>query len=400
MGVSNLTTVQSICKEVLLPEIREQLNMEMLFRQLMQRSSKNVRMVGRSFQVNMAMRTAASQGIGARAVGGALPTAIPSAFATTTVTLTNNYAQLKIAGQNLIYKGDPSSLVNILDDEMASAVDTLHKDEMRQMMGDGSGALCTITTTGATGTSFVVSSAQYLEPGMVVDSYTAKTGGSQNINSCAISAVDVNTNTVTIASCTWGTNDYLFREDNRGLEAMGLLGIVDDGSVVASLQGVTRSTSPYFKANLVSAGGEALSVNWLLKTFNTVYKNGGKEPNVIVSDLDAMRYYTVILQPTVRHVNTLKLKGGQQGLEFQGGNKPIGWFADRYCWAGYIYFLHTPNFCIFEPKQEDWIDSDGAVLARVTGYDQFEATLAHYWNLGVDRCNTQGVLYNYADPTS
>ena len=84
------------------------------------------------------------------------------------------------------------------------------------------------------------------------------------------------------------------------------------------------------------------------------------------------------------------------GLEFACGGKTVGWFADRHFYPGYVYFLHTPNFAFFEAGPPDWIDEDGAILSRVSGYDQMEATLCHYWQLGCDRCNSQTRLYNFA----
>lgn len=398
MAATTMTTISNVVKEVLLPAIVDQLNNLMLFRNVM-RKSRKVNKVGRNYQANVALRVKRPQGIGVRAAGGTLPTAKTTGYLTTTVTLTRNYGRLSFDRPTL-KSGNLDSIAEALNTDMDGLVEAFSLDEMRQMMLDGSGAMCQIETTGATGTTFVVDDARYLEDGMVIDSYTAKSGGSQNINSVEITTVDYNTNTVVLPSCTWGTSDYVFREDNRGIEANGLGSIVDDGTGTVTLQGLSRSSYPKWKANLVSGAAGAMSIDMLLQAYNTGVKVGGKEPNFICSDLDSQRMYAALLSPTVRHTNTLALKGGFEGLQFNGGGKAIGWFVDPRLPSGSTWFLHTPSFVIFEMGEAEWVDDDGAVLSRLADKDEVECYLAHYWQLAVDRCNVHTRLYNYVSPAT
>jgi hypothetical protein len=59
---------------------------------------------------------------------------------------------------------------------------------------------------------------------------------------------------------------------------------------------------------------------------------------------------------------------------------------------GEIYFLTTSDLAIFRMSDYDWMQKDGAVLARITGYDAYEAALFRYAELGCRRRNTQTVL--------
>jgi hypothetical protein len=398
MAAATMTTISAVVREVLLPAVVDQLNNLMLFRNVM-RKSRKVTKVGRSYQANIALRVKRPQGIGVRAAGETLPTAKSTGYLTTTVTLTRNYARLSFDRPTL-KSGNLDAIAQTLDTDMEGVTDAFALDEMRQMMLDGSGAMCRISTTGATGTTFVVDDSRYLEPGMVIDAYAAKTGGSATIDSVEITTVDYNTHTVVLPSCTWGTNDYVFREDNRGLEANGLSSIIDDGTGTVTLQGLSRSSYPIWKANLVSGAAGPLSIDMLLQAYNTSVKVGGKEPNFIGSDYDSQRMYVALLSPTTRHVNTLTLKGGFQGLGFTGGGKEIGWFVDRYFPSGSIYFMHTPSFVIVEMGEAEWVDDDGAVLSRISDVDEVECYLAHYWQLAVDRCNVNTRLYNYVSPAT
>jgi len=40
----------------------------------------------------------------------------------------------------------------------------------------------------------------------------------------------------------------------------------------------------------------------------------------------------------------------------------------------------------------DWMQKDGAILSRISGYDAYEAVIYRYAELGCTRRNSQGVL--------
>lgn len=396
-----ITGVSSILREILLPKVRSQLNNSVLFLQMFQRETKTIRQVGRDLKALMSFRTRHNQSIGNRASGSQLPAHGRAYYDQLEVQLGRVYGQISfdriILSRPL--KGNASVVADILDEEMNSLVRTFRVDMSRQVQLDGSGAMCRITSAGATGDSFVVDDARYLEPGMKIDSYAAKTGGSANIDSATISDVDHMTNTVTLeASATWVQNDYVFREDNRGLEANGLLAIVDDGTVVSTIQGVDRTSTSLMNAVLIDAQTDPLSEDLIQYGCDWADRISGEMIDFIGSDHDSRRYWSTLKAVERRQVNTFKLKGGFTGLGFYAGGREVPWFTDRHFWPGYIYGLKKMHFCFFEAGPPKWFDEDGAVLNRIPDYDEMEATMCHYWQLGFDRVNGCFRISNFTNP--
>ena len=59
---------------------------------------------------------------------------------------------------------------------------------------------------------------------------------------------------------------------------------------------------------------------------------------------------------------------------------------------GEIYFLTLKDLHMYRMSDYQWMDKDGAVLARISGYDAYEAVLFRYAELGCKRRNSHGVL--------
>ena len=78
--------------------------------------------------------------------------------------------------------------------------------------------------------------------------------------------------------------------------------------------------------------------------------------------------------PLKRHVNMQTLKGGFDAIMFD--DNPI--FVDDACQPGYLYGIRTKKFIWATMQDWDWMDRDGAILARVPGRDQYTATLFAY----------------------
>ena len=59
---------------------------------------------------------------------------------------------------------------------------------------------------------------------------------------------------------------------------------------------------------------------------------------------------------------------------------------------GEIYFLTTADLYIYRMSDYEWMNLDGAILSRISGYDAYEAVLFRYAELGTGRRNSHGVL--------
>ena len=108
-----------------------------------------------------------------------------------------------------------------------------------------------------------------------------------------------------------------------------------------------------------------------------------------------------------RYVNTLKamkrwndgmattMHGGFKAIDFDG--IPLAHEDD--CPKSYAFFLRLKEFVWIWLHGQDWnwMQRDGAVLARVPNKDAYEATLFKYCDLGCFMRKYQGLIKNLAD---
>jgi len=194
-------------------------------------------------------------------------------------------------------------------------------------------------------------------------------------------------------------------------EMMGLRGIVSDNdidqitfhtgtyfglAVNDPLQGLTTGTYDWFKAVVKAhasgryAGQRALTLNLMDTMFDDVEENAGKDygPDLILTTRALRREYTDLCRTDRRFVNTMTLDGGWKAIDYNG----IPFTVDNDAIDGEIYFLSTRDLQIYRMSDYDWMNKDGAVLARLYDYDAYEAVLFRYAELGCKRRNTHGVL--------
>lgn len=176
---------------------------------------------------------------------------------------------------------------------------------------------------------------------------------------------------------------------NSGKDMMGIKGTIDDGTAVATLQGITRSSDTWFKSQYDANGGvnRPLTLGLIQKVLSLCEKADGKI-SLILTTFDLRDTYAALLVADKRFVNTLTLDGGWKALEYNG----IPIVADVDAIANRMYFMDETTHKIYRMSDFDWMDRDGAILSRVSGKDSYEATLYLYANLGVDNCRKNGVL--------
>lgn len=194
-------------------------------------------------------------------------------------------------------------------------------------------------------------------------------------------------------------------------EMMGLRGIVTDTdldnitfnngtytglTVNDPLQGLAVGSYDWFKAIVDThasgryAGQRALTLNLMDKMFDNVEESAGKDygPDLILTTRALRREYLDLCRTDRRFVNTMTLDGGWKAIDYNG----VPFTVDNDAIDGEIYFLSTRDLNLFRMSDYDWMNKDGAVLARVSGYDAYEAVLFRYAELGCKRRNTHGVL--------
>lgn len=384
-----------------LPIIRKQLSEKSILLQNIKRDTKRIDASGKYARLTLNYQW--EEGLGARAENVDLPANVDAGYVNSDVYMKYNYGRIRITGPVMAASRDnKGAIARALSTQMASVTVSMRNDMNRQLFGDGSGVLARIVSDADDGvtTTFTVDTTKYIKKGMKIDIYTAKTGGSITQNSITVLAV-LSSTTFTYTGVIAGEdNNYIFREDvysagggANDKEMMGLLGIIDDKTFVSTLQGINRADGQgnnWFRAGVQASGVDAdLKLSDLQDAWTLGEQNDG-ETKFIVTTFSLRDAYAALLISDRRHVNTMDLKGGFKGIEFNG--VPI--VPDKDAISKTMFFVDPSTLSMFVSKDVSWMDEDGSILTRITNKDAFEAVLRTYQNLGVDNCIKNVVLRN------
>jgi hypothetical protein len=396
---ATLVTATNIAKEVLLPQLVAQLNYEVIGLRRVERSSDGVSSDTGGKYVRFPIRVSRNPGIGYRAEGGALPTAGNQGYASVQIGLKYGYGMLTLSGQHMrLLKTNAQAFANAMVDEQTGLKNDVAKDTARIFYGDGTGALAVLSSASqATANTSAVVDSQYLENGQVVD--IVSPGGTVRGSNRTISAITTTTApaaTFVYSGADIGTDaagDLVVRTGNfagTNLEPNGLSSIV---KASGALYNVDPSTQPVWASPVDSNGGtaRALSESTMIAMVDKIRKAGGARPTVIFASLGVRRAYFNLLTQQRRYTDTKDFAGGFQGLAFNSGNE-IPVVDDPDAPTGKMWFINEPSLTVFQDSEWDWDDTDGSMWSRISGFDQYEARLIKYWEIGVKQRNANGLV--------
>lgn len=441
-----LSNYDEVLKTFYLPAIQEQLNNETILTSVIDTNEEDVSGKDATIECHYGR----SKGTGSRKDGGALPEADYQKFKTCTVPMKYHYGRITFSGPTLAAtRDDRGAYARVMDAEIRGIVMDLKREINRQMWGAGYGMLAKWSS--GSSTSIVVEKryrgatngdgfggtfgGKYFEenggavmvtPGSAAASafVTLTVGGSD----LAVTAVTEGTVTDTLTMDDPGSpaaGSYFVRPANlvavnassaagaARVEMMGLRGIVTDTdldeislydgsntglSVNDPLQGLAVDTYTWFRANVDKhssgtryGGQRALSLELVDKMFHKVERKAGKGrgPKLILTTQALEREYAKLVRAERRYVNTMAMDGGWEALDHHG----VPLTTDEYdAIDGEMYFLTPEDLQIYRMSDYDWMQKDGAILSRISGYDAYEAVLFRYAELGCVRRNTHGVI--------
>lgn len=328
-----------------------------------------------------------------------------------------HYAQWKVTPKVLVapiqFSGlvaaaaddDDEAFANIVVEALDKARERLLKDENRQFFGYGQGVLTSPAGAALSNvTSFSVSSAQYLRANMVLDIFTS-TGGTAKISSLRIQDVDKINNVLyfaaSIAASAVATTDVLVKENildsaaSDGKEAMGLRGIVDDGTDLTTFENITTSSNYIWRARRIDASSANLTSDLLQRLLDDVPVLGGEDPDTIIMHQKQRRKYLDIVVPQKRYADG-EMDSGFKKLSFNG----MELWLDQDCQDDTVYAIKKTMIRKFELKPMGMGAHEGSdQFLRLSNYDVFQAYWRHYVNYGTSKRNAHGKIVGLARPT-
>lgn len=228
----------------------------------------------------------------------------------------------------------------------------------------------------------------YIEEGNLIGFGT----GTTNIEEVA-SITDGNT-FETAASVTVADNAAIYiastsSQTNEDYELMGLKGLIDDGTYVPKLEGLTRATYIWWKSYVNDNNGTLRTVTDAL--LHTTWLEAMKKGNTdyILTSYDVVSTYGQTLTSDRRYTNTdMRLNGGFKALDFNG----IPMVPDYDAPYTDAFFIDKSTLSVEDLAPISFLNEDGAILSRSATTPAWNATLRYYANLCIKAPNKNARL--------
>lgn len=408
MAGQGILTFASEALKLVYGDLHEQLRDKNPALEFIEASAQNITRNGK--EVIFDTHIGRNQGIGARDVREKLPTAGAQKYKQAHLYLKNLYGAIEVDGQLFEQAADDyNAFINVVDMEIKGLKRDLSRDLNRQIYGDGTGKLATVSAQ-PSGTTLTVDSVDYLEEGMIIDIVDPTTGVKQqsgNASTIEITAINETTKVITVTG-TLGTfstnisaNDIIVRSSNGvnnfGRELTGLGKIV---KATGTLHDIDPATTPVWAATEKALGSQGapgtLTELQLINLVQGVDKKGG-DVDVFLASPGVYNAYWNLLQGFRQFTNGAGLTGGQRSFTFEALGKPIRFVSDYAAPKGTLYALSSKELVINRKKDWSWMDRDGSMWSRVADTDAYEARYYQYSEIGTYRRNAHAVLSNIAE---
>lgn len=313
------------------------------------------------------------------------------------------YGSMYITGPSIeATEGGRATFASALKQSLKDVRDGFTLESHRQSWGDGSGTMALVETGASSATQAVTDpyGLSYTSASLEASQKTRmfrknmkvlfKTTGAVR----TITGINGDGTIVLDSSISTTTGEKIIRADSTTLsnEDRAYLGVNGGISATGSYLGISRSGEPNWQSNLIDLNGAALDEDVIQAAFDTaeIEGDGVSEPDLLISEHRARRLYVQLLQSQKRFTNTLDLKGGFKGLDYNG--KP--WVVDKLCPPQRLYYMNSSDWCWFVMKEIGWLQRDGSVLKWVDKRDAYRAVLAAYRQFVCKQPANQTVLEN------
>ena len=386
--MADLTTAADVLKNDYIGPIRSNLNNKRILMNKIRKSSEEVS----GDHVKLPLQSGRNSGVGARAYNGTLPTAGSQQYKYAQFDTKTVYGRMKIYGKLIrATRNDKGAFIRGVSSECKGLSDDLADDVNRQQFIGSTGTLCTVGAGTASATQ-TVSSTQYLFPGMLV-----AIGG---LGSRTVSSITSETVVVFTATITTSGSEVIVRDGvTSGLELQGLDEIVASSGTIQNIDPTTASGA-FFKGNVFGSDSTPVPLDEMdMEEAVDVAEEKGGEVDYIITSYAGRREYYKALANQKRFTDSVTLKGGFKALMFND----IAMVVDKHCprdsTKTRMYFLSSKNLGHYRMADLDWMQDDGAILARIagsSGEEAYEATLVYDAEFATDFRAAHSVLKGIA----
>lgn len=376
-----------------------------LYKRIRDKSSKGVKADGGYFYVKETAFTRLGYGMRPIATeGGVLPAHRPDTPVVPTWGLVSHAYKIRISGP-AYEAGNIISEVDITSATMQAAQRSIAHFLAYDLRGSVFGHMARAVGAGAGATALVVDDASPFRAGMAIDVFSALSGGTQKLDGVTINAVNLATNTLTLATAsTWADGDYVFYDDSRGAMQNGIAGLLADTNArtisnyivtpgVASYAGLTRATTANWTSFAANFNGGTFDIKYVEKflsdcaafqhrskgpAFTAIYA----APSTVATLLSLVPYQRMLGEGT-------KIAYGTTGSVYiqspfvENGRLEVIPVLDW--WKKSLWFINEKDLKLRWPVEPGWVKVNGEILMpnqlEYTGYDTYTAVWITRWAL-------------------
>jgi hypothetical protein len=412
MATDSLTAADAILKEFYVGPVVEQLNKKTFMIDRIERDTTQIDFTGR--RAIVPVEKARNRGRGSRADGGTLPAAGTDSEVDAIIPIRYHYQGVELTDALIEQtQSNQGAFINALDSRVKNAAKFMRKDINRQVFGDGTGLLATLSSTVTTVQTHVVDSIQYLHVGDPVDAVLitnggAITGGASNqVGTLNASAKSVVLNTAIDGASGAAVGIYV--AGNRNNEMDGLRNIAATTRTLHTINSATAGNE-FWNGNVRTVGTQAGSEQVAGETSfelisDDVGQTGQGETEAFVTTRGVRRRLADTFQSQKRFTNreAVQIHGGYSAIMVSSGAGEVPVIIDDDCpktWAFAIdndalrwYQLAAPGY-IGAPRGEGgggiWHLKDGSTAG--TKQAVWQAWMKWYAALGSHAPNRLGAL--------
>lgn len=423
----NGDSLEGLLKEIYMPVLNDLTFYDTSFTALIQANATNIDYKGK--RINKGIKLQRSGGFGAIKEGGNFVNSSQPKGVQGWESIVFLNAYLEVTNPSLkVARDGNASYYDVTSEPFEDTMKKAAMDLERQLLGDGTGAVGTITfaelttnntiSAGGSAEAVVTSGMGYFktaffQPGMEMDFWTGSAGGTQVGADAVFVVEDVDPDNDKITVKNYGSNAtdlaeattiyVTVRGNHDGTflnEINGIRQLVSDTGYVWNID---RSKLPRLKSIVKNGGGNELEEMMLLRYLNELKFLRGATPNLLMcgprlvegyfnSNKEDRRFTTIDLMNWV---------GGYQGMGIQLGTTRLMLTEIGSCPADELYMLNTNDFRFATMSNGwEWLLGGGRTFQQSHTKDTSFATAVNYLNLVCEEPQNQLKATNIAYPTT
>ena len=354
------------------------------------------------------------------AEGGALPTAGSQGIVNLTIPIAHLKGRIQLSYEVMrASRSDKGSFVRAMDLEQKGLVNDVARQRNRALAGFGSEilAVVTVSTLGTVitvnnpgGVSGTTNPVRFIKPGMVLVQQAASGGavvsvgtvvsvsGSLVTMNAAVSSTATNVLTLGTTSLSatgagsYGGNSGSAGSDASDIASQGVLGLVDNGTFVATIFGLSRTANAFFNSTVLTNVG-TINTDILQRGVDNCEELSGQMIDKFVCHSSVRREISKLTEADRRYAADSKPQNFDAGTLAGANKKDLtynGWSfrTDKDFAYGYLAGINTSHMLWFPETKGEWAEDDGTILLRVANIDAYEARFRISENFGTDQANS------------